>query len=153
GREFLAVPANVARRSGTAQLNHMAGQLLAHHVPLDLEPFYRRRPTNFVAWENDAAEENHLPASSAEVASDRGAIMAEYLSVMDQFLATQADVLSQYFHGHRDGTGVSHPMDAETAFAAPGKPESVDEADEFNDEPLESCAPGPLVGEIISLDP
>jgi malonyl CoA-acyl carrier protein transacylase/phosphopantetheinyl transferase len=43
GRQFLAVPANVARRSGTTQIHHMAAQLSAHGVSLNLAHLYARR--------------------------------------------------------------------------------------------------------------
>ena len=43
GRPYLAVPANVMRRSGVTQLNHLVGLLAAHGVPMQLEPLYARR--------------------------------------------------------------------------------------------------------------
>ncbi|AMV36069.1 type I polyketide synthase [Planctomyces sp. SH-PL62] len=43
GRRFCAVPANVQRRSGILQLNHLAAILTAHGVNLDLDFLYRRR--------------------------------------------------------------------------------------------------------------
>jgi acyl transferase domain-containing protein/phosphopantetheinyl transferase len=42
-REHIAVAANLARRSGLGQLNHLVGLLAAHGVPLTLEPLYARR--------------------------------------------------------------------------------------------------------------
>lgn len=43
GEEFLAVAANVQRRSGIMQLNHLVAQLAAHHVPMQLDHLYERR--------------------------------------------------------------------------------------------------------------
>ena len=43
GLPFVAMPANVPRRSGLTQLNHLLGALLSHHVPLDLGPLYEHR--------------------------------------------------------------------------------------------------------------
>src|SRR5262249_4966971 len=43
GQPYLAVPADVARRSGITQLNHLVGLLAAHAVPMRLEPLYDRR--------------------------------------------------------------------------------------------------------------
>ena len=43
GRTFAAIPANVSRRSGLSQLNHLLAQLAAHGVALTLAPLYRRR--------------------------------------------------------------------------------------------------------------
>lgn len=40
---YLAIPSNLHRRSGTAQLNHMAGLLAAHHVSVDPLFLYRHR--------------------------------------------------------------------------------------------------------------
>ena len=43
GLPFVAMPANVPRRSGLTQLNHLLGALVSHHVPLDLGPLYEHR--------------------------------------------------------------------------------------------------------------
>ena len=43
GLPFVAMPANVPRRSGLTQLNHLLAALLSHHVPLDLGPLYEHR--------------------------------------------------------------------------------------------------------------
>jgi malonyl CoA-acyl carrier protein transacylase len=43
GLPFVAMPANIPRRSGPTQLNHLLGALLSHHVPLDLGPLYEHR--------------------------------------------------------------------------------------------------------------
>ncbi len=45
GLPFVAMPANIPRRSGLTQLNHLLGALLSHHVPLDLGPLYEHRAT------------------------------------------------------------------------------------------------------------
>src|SRR5262249_54157382 len=43
GRACAALPANVARRPGLTQLNHLVAQLTAHHLPLNLGHLYARR--------------------------------------------------------------------------------------------------------------
>ncbi|HMF19508.1 MAG TPA: 4'-phosphopantetheinyl transferase superfamily protein [Gemmataceae bacterium] len=43
GRAHAALASNLPRRSGITQLHHLAGQLAAHHVPLNLDHFYCRR--------------------------------------------------------------------------------------------------------------
>jgi malonyl CoA-acyl carrier protein transacylase len=43
GLPVVAMPANVPRRSGLTQLNHLLGALVSHHVPLDLGPLYEHR--------------------------------------------------------------------------------------------------------------
>jgi malonyl CoA-acyl carrier protein transacylase len=53
GRPFAALPANVERRTGLTQLNHLAGQLAAHHVPLRLEHFYERRNPQRLVWQTE----------------------------------------------------------------------------------------------------
>lgn len=66
GADILAVAANVQRRSGITQLNHMAAQLAAHHVPMDLGHFYRRRDPRHVDWDGSrAAETTHDTARHA----------------------------------------------------------------------------------------
>lgn len=43
GREVLAVPANVPRRSGVTQIHHLAAQLASHGMPLNLAHLHSRR--------------------------------------------------------------------------------------------------------------
>ncbi len=43
GRPALVAPADVSRRSGITQLNHLLGMLAAHAVPMQLEQLYVRR--------------------------------------------------------------------------------------------------------------
>jgi phosphopantetheine--protein transferase-like protein len=50
GQPFCAVPANVQRRSGIAQLNHLVGMLAAQGVKLDPSYLYERRNPQFVDW-------------------------------------------------------------------------------------------------------
>jgi acyl transferase domain-containing protein/phosphopantetheinyl transferase len=42
-KDYVAIAANVAQRSGLSQLNHLVGLLAAHGIPLTLEPLYARR--------------------------------------------------------------------------------------------------------------
>jgi acyl transferase domain-containing protein/phosphopantetheinyl transferase len=46
GRCYTAIPANVSRRSGITQLNHLLAQLAAHGVPFNFVPLYRQRRLN-----------------------------------------------------------------------------------------------------------
>src|SRR2546421_7837776 len=43
GKPFAAIPANVARKSGPTQINHMVAQLVAHGVELNLGCLYEGR--------------------------------------------------------------------------------------------------------------
>ncbi len=51
GRDFAAVPANVMRRTGITQLNHLVGLLAAHGVDLNWTYLYRHRQVNPVDLE------------------------------------------------------------------------------------------------------
>ena len=43
GKPFAAIPANVPRKSGPTQINHLVAQLVAHHVPVNLGHLYAGR--------------------------------------------------------------------------------------------------------------
>ncbi len=53
GKPHLAMPANVPRRSGVTQLNHLAGILAAQRVNMDLDYLYARRDCRKLAWDAD----------------------------------------------------------------------------------------------------
>jgi malonyl CoA-acyl carrier protein transacylase len=91
GRRFAALPANVARRSGLTQLNHLVAQLAAHHVPLDLPAFYQPRGLRAV----------ELPWATTPPESGRGEVMARYLAVMEQFLDVQREVTEAFLRSPR----------------------------------------------------
>lgn len=55
GRPFLAVPANVQRRSGVKQLNHLVGLLAAEGVNLDPTYLYERRSPRLIDWDANRA--------------------------------------------------------------------------------------------------
>lgn len=56
-RPYLAVPANLSRRSGISGLNHMVALLAAHGVPMALEYLYQRRaPQTLPIDAGDAAQ-------------------------------------------------------------------------------------------------
>ncbi len=61
-----AVASDSHRRSGTVQLNHTLALLAAHHVPMDLEPLYRRRDPRRLTLENEPDR-----ASNARETGDR----------------------------------------------------------------------------------
>jgi acyl transferase domain-containing protein/phosphopantetheinyl transferase len=52
GKPHLAMPANLSRRSGLAQINHLVGVLAAQGVGLRLDYLYTRRNPQLVAWED-----------------------------------------------------------------------------------------------------
>ena len=51
-KPHLAMPANVPRRSGIAQINHLVGVLAAHNVRVSLNYLYARRDPKTIAWED-----------------------------------------------------------------------------------------------------
>jgi acyl transferase domain-containing protein len=70
GRPFLAVPCDTPRRSGLTQLNHLAAQLTAHHVPLRLEHLYARRQPQKVEWRKPASQPPAAPSSRLDKGTD-----------------------------------------------------------------------------------
>jgi acyl transferase domain-containing protein len=50
GKPSFAVAANLPRRSGLAQLNHLLASLFAHDVPLNLDLLYARRRPRAIDW-------------------------------------------------------------------------------------------------------
>lgn len=94
GRSFVAIASNVKQRSGLTQLNHLAGQLIAHGVPLNLEEFYCRRLPKLILWQE--------PARNASLPTKRANVMTEYFQVMEQFLVLQQEVMNQLIEAKRE---------------------------------------------------
>ncbi len=57
GSPHLAMPSNVARRSGITQLNHLVGVLAAQGIPVNLQHLYARRNPRRVRWDFDGPED------------------------------------------------------------------------------------------------
>jgi acyl transferase domain-containing protein/phosphopantetheinyl transferase len=55
GKPHLAMPANLPRRSGITQLNHLVGVLAAQGVGMRLDYLYARRDPQYLPWEDVAA--------------------------------------------------------------------------------------------------
>jgi len=62
GRPYCAVPANLQRRTGLAQLNHLVATLAVHGVDLDAAYLYADRKPREVAWDE---EQPDSPASDS----------------------------------------------------------------------------------------
>ncbi len=130
GRRFAALPANVARRSGLTQLNHLVAQLAAHQVPLHLAACYEGR----------GLREVELPWGAKEEAGGRGEVMARYFAVMEQFLDVQREVTEAYLQRrpHQPGapaTGEASPSPSLALRAGEDAPKR------------------PLLGDIVRLVP
>ena len=111
GRPFLALPADVSRRSGLTQLSHLLGQLAAHHVPVHLLPLYENRsprrldlPLELPRVWAAAAKDEHPPLQARSRKSrrtdrDRALAMDRFLEVMDRFLVLQRKMTERYLAG------------------------------------------------------
>lgn len=123
GESFLAVPSNVPHKSALAQMHHLAAELIAHHVPVNLDCLYRRRVAE-LAGEAPADNERRegvapsaapgpaasviaplspaLPVEQAEGREARaarrppGALVRNHLTLSEQFLDVQSAVMRQF---------------------------------------------------------
>jgi malonyl CoA-acyl carrier protein transacylase len=102
GRPFLAIPMNVARRSGLTQINHLVAQLATQHVPLRIEHLFARRNPRRVEWEQEtfgakpSSREGEAPRPPITTRQPSSLVMQQYLGVMEQFLDLQREVTEQY---------------------------------------------------------
>jgi malonyl CoA-acyl carrier protein transacylase len=88
GRPFVAVPANVARRSGPTQINQLVAQLAVHHVPLNLGCLFAGRTDNVPAART---ERRPVPARCHDTT-----VVSAHLDVMERFLDVQREVMEAY---------------------------------------------------------
>jgi malonyl CoA-acyl carrier protein transacylase len=117
GPTFAAVASNLPQRSGPTQLNHLAAELAAHHVPIKLDHLYSRRDPQRVPRELVAPRRSDRPATSAESrppvaaadvapeasadvadpATGRSDVLARHWQIMQQFLEDQREIMESYF--------------------------------------------------------
>src|SRR5262249_43150781 len=57
GRPYCTVPADLPRRPGTSQLNHLVAMVAAHDVQLDATYLYEHRRARLVDWETPHGDE------------------------------------------------------------------------------------------------
>ena len=160
GRPFAAIPANVSRKSGPTQINHLVAQLVAHHVPLNLGHLFagpnagRTQSGREGVGPQDARRAASLPGASAPntplpLPHGRGllddvGVMNDYLTVMEQFLDVQRGVMEAFLAGHT--TPASLPLDL---FAIPDfAPTSNSALTKLPESPVFA-----LVGRIEQLEP
>jgi malonyl CoA-acyl carrier protein transacylase len=119
GRPFAAIPANVARKSGPTQINHMVGQLVAHHVPVNIEHLFAGESRTSNA--NDVADAQPMVEPVGVAGSASPVVMNDYLTVLEQFLDVQREVMTAFLAGHSPGvpSEVVPPM-PDTPFALVG---------------------------------
>ena len=63
GKACIAIPSNTQHRSGIQQLNHLAGQLAAHGVPLRLAHLYERRAPQTITEQAATKKKSSLTLS------------------------------------------------------------------------------------------
>ena len=97
GRPFVAIPANVARKSGTTQINHLVAQLAAHHVPFNLGHLFAGRTE---AGRTPAMRRTSSVLDDGRNLPEHAAIMPGYFAVMEQFLDVQREVMEAFLSGH-----------------------------------------------------
>src|SRR5262249_1911442 len=107
GRPVAAIPANVLRKSGPTQINHLVAQLTAHHVPVNLGHLFAGRTTNRVEWESDFTPQPLSRCDEGEKAEGRKSemgspamVMHEYMDTMEKFLDVQREVMEAFLSGH-----------------------------------------------------
>lgn len=127
GRPFCAVASNLANRSGLTQLNHLAAQLVAHHVPLQLDYLFRHRQPERVGGVTPVPTNG----TSRTKAPARDHVMKRYLEVMNQFLEVQQQVVQGFLHRAR-------------------LPQAKASCQEQKSSPAQR---GPFVGEVVRLVP
>jgi malonyl CoA-acyl carrier protein transacylase/phosphopantetheinyl transferase (holo-ACP synthase) len=99
GKSFTSIASNVQRRSGITQIHHLAGQLIAHGVPLDLNELYcHRSPKKIFGFEQREPEKHPvLEKQQAETKiTNRSKVLSKYFNVMEQFLDLQGECMKQF---------------------------------------------------------
>ena len=105
GKSFAAIPANLPRKSGPTQVNHLVAQLVAHQVPVNLGHLYAGRAVRAVEWnsgrQSPPVAAGGLSAAPAPAINGTGSagLMDGYLAVMEQFLDVQREVMKAYLAG------------------------------------------------------
>src|SRR5262245_12454861 len=157
GKSFAAIPANVPRKSGPTQINHMVGQLVAHHVPLNLGHLYASRGA-FQSRDREGALES---ASSQALPHGRGSdfalppeqvvILNGYLDAMEQFLDVQREVMGAFLGGRVDPASFPPDLFAFPEFATPPDSSFLTPDSSPTTEPTEPdyC----LVGTVVHFEP
>jgi malonyl CoA-acyl carrier protein transacylase len=124
GKSFVALPADVARRSGLTQLHHLLGCLAAHNVPLCLDALYRHRSLRRLEWRDGGKQADSPTRRQGEGQTsrqgDRQEVLARYLSVMGQFLDLQRDTAELFLRRRpANRTGKASPDGGDSRRALP----------------------------------
>ncbi|MBA4191554.1 MAG: beta-ketoacyl synthase [Planctomycetaceae bacterium] len=147
GKPHVVIPANLFRKSGPTQINHLVAQLAAHHVPMNL---VQLRATDLASGGRESPVhldqlENRGLTSPARQDSTV-AIMDGYLAVMEQFLDTQREVMEAFLSGRAAHVEIPQELFAFPDFAPqPSSPPPTTN----HQPPPEYC----FVGEAIQHEP
>ncbi|MBX7166292.1 MAG: polyketide synthase dehydratase domain-containing protein [Pirellulales bacterium] len=105
GRPLAAIPADLPRRHGVTQLNHLLAQLAVQRVPIDPGYLYAVRsvralddPLRAAQPVQEAAAKPRAPRSPKPGA---GEVLARHLALMDRFLSDQQLVFQDYLRTRR----------------------------------------------------
>jgi malonyl CoA-acyl carrier protein transacylase len=142
GKPFAAVPANVPRKSGPTQINHMVAQLVAHGVDLNLGYLYAGPTPPAPLPEGKGEEEpsytadvneSSAPSTPSLLGGGWGVglpapdLMHGYLDTMERFLDTQREVMAAFLGRPIAPSSLSELPPIEFALPpvadAPGSPE------------------------------
>jgi malonyl CoA-acyl carrier protein transacylase/phosphopantetheinyl transferase (holo-ACP synthase) len=126
GRPMLAVAADVPRRTGLTQLNHLVGQLAVHHVPLRLEYLYRHRMQGSEVGRQGSGVRDQA-SGGREVANERSPsvraeVVVQYCGVMEQFLDLQREVVESFLARRRQMPARGAQPVSLTPSSSPGPP-------------------------------
>ncbi len=111
GRPFAAIPANLPRRNGVTQVNHMVAQLSAHGVPVNLGHLFSQRETQVIDLAGTATTSVRVASVPQPVTGTTDStrhsghwdsttqVMDHYLATMEHFLDVQREVMEAYLGG------------------------------------------------------
>ena len=123
-RRAFSVAANLPRRSGLAQLNHLVASLFAHGVSIRPDHLYARRRPERVRFDV-APSSRRRRTIPLGVSGDRSidvdpAILA-YRRTMEEFVATQESVMDAYSRVQSAPIGEVGPWVGEICSIVPGR--------------------------------
>ena len=105
GKPAAAIPANLPRKSGPTQINHMVAQLVAHHVPVNLLHLHTSRMGADLTPQPPSLQGKgeHSPLSASGrglgVGASPAAPLDAYFATMEQFLDVQREVMEAFLAG------------------------------------------------------
>lgn len=116
GRPVFAVAANLARRSGTKQLNHLVASLFAQGMPVDATYLYaRRRPRRLDLDEKPTPKAEGRPRPAPDVRSEPGP--TTYAAPRPSLKVDHGDTFPMDANGH-GGPRFTVPDSSTVAFVA-----------------------------------